>query len=164
MKHCKPYANWVWVKNRYPEWNPGKWKQRLQPVVSWWSNFDPYPICTTNNPNRGKLITSFGYHKQPVAYEIGQQVRTRRPHLTPAPMHAGTWASSNRAPAAWRRKKTSGPCDRKPAPVQASRRHAKPGLSSHRILKTSVSNSESHQHSESKITGSLLVPQAGSSC
>ena len=24
---------WVWVKNRYPKWNPGKWKQGLKPAV-----------------------------------------------------------------------------------------------------------------------------------
>ena len=31
---------WVWVKNRYPNWNPGKWKQRLKPVVPWWIDFE----------------------------------------------------------------------------------------------------------------------------
>ena len=30
------------VKNRYPKWHPGKWKQSLKPVVPWWFHFDPY--------------------------------------------------------------------------------------------------------------------------
>ena len=34
---------WLWIKNRYPKWHPGKWKQRLKFVVPWWFNFDPYP-------------------------------------------------------------------------------------------------------------------------
>ena len=38
--HC---CNWLWVKNRYPKWNPGKLKQRLKPAVPSWVNFDPYP-------------------------------------------------------------------------------------------------------------------------
>ena len=33
---------WLWVKNRYPKWNPGKRNQGLKPVP-WWLNFDPYP-------------------------------------------------------------------------------------------------------------------------
>ena len=24
---------WLWVKNRYPKWDPGKWKSRLKPAV-----------------------------------------------------------------------------------------------------------------------------------
>ena len=24
---------WLWVKNMYPKWNPGKWNQGLKPVV-----------------------------------------------------------------------------------------------------------------------------------
>ena len=35
---------WLWVKNRYPKWRLGKWKQILKPVVPWWFNFDPYPF------------------------------------------------------------------------------------------------------------------------
>lgn len=27
---------WVWVKKRYRNWNPGKWKKGLKSVVSWW--------------------------------------------------------------------------------------------------------------------------------
>ena len=34
---------WLWAKNRYPKWNPGKWKHGLKPAVPWWFNFDPYP-------------------------------------------------------------------------------------------------------------------------
>ena len=34
----------MWVKNRYPKWNPGKWKQRLKPAVPWSFSFDPYPL------------------------------------------------------------------------------------------------------------------------
>ena len=37
----------LWVKNRHPKWNPGKWKQGLKPAVPWWFRFDPYP----NTPN-----------------------------------------------------------------------------------------------------------------
>ena len=37
---------WLWVKNMYSKWNPGKWKHGLKPVVPWWFNFDSYP----NNP------------------------------------------------------------------------------------------------------------------
>ena len=33
---------WLCVKNRYPKWNPGKWKKRLKPVILWWFHFDPY--------------------------------------------------------------------------------------------------------------------------
>ena len=36
-------AMWLWVKNRYPKWNPGKWKHGLEPAVPWWFIFDPYP-------------------------------------------------------------------------------------------------------------------------
>ena len=34
---------WLWVQNRCPKWIPGKWNQGLQPAVSWWLSFDPYP-------------------------------------------------------------------------------------------------------------------------
>ena len=30
-------------QNRYPKWNPGRWKQGLKSAVFWWFNFDPYP-------------------------------------------------------------------------------------------------------------------------
>ena len=33
----------LWVKDRYPTWNPGKWNQRLKPAVPWWTNFNPHP-------------------------------------------------------------------------------------------------------------------------
>ena len=26
---------WLWVKNRYPKWNPGKWTHGLKPAVPW---------------------------------------------------------------------------------------------------------------------------------
>ena len=35
---------WQWVKNRYPKWSPGEWKGQNLWSISWWSNFDPYPI------------------------------------------------------------------------------------------------------------------------
>ena len=39
-------ATCLWVKNRYPKWNPGKWKRRLTSAVLLWFNFDPYPhVC-----------------------------------------------------------------------------------------------------------------------
>ena len=36
-------AIWLWVKNGYPKWNPGKWNQRLKHAVPWWCYFDSYP-------------------------------------------------------------------------------------------------------------------------
>ena len=36
-------GKWQWVKNRYPKWNPGKWKHGLKSAVPWWFNFDPCP-------------------------------------------------------------------------------------------------------------------------
>ena len=36
------FFRWLWVKNRYPKWNPGKWQNGPKPVP-WWFNFDPYP-------------------------------------------------------------------------------------------------------------------------
>ena len=33
---------WVWVKNRYPKWNSGKWKHQLHLRFFWWLSFDPY--------------------------------------------------------------------------------------------------------------------------
>ena len=36
-------TKWLWVKNRYPKWNPGTWNQRLKPAVCWWLYFDPHP-------------------------------------------------------------------------------------------------------------------------
>ena len=35
---------WLWVKNAYPKWNPGRWNQRLKPAVPWWLYFDQYPF------------------------------------------------------------------------------------------------------------------------
>ena len=37
---------WLWVKTRYPKWNPGKWKHGPKLAVFWWLNFDPYPFST----------------------------------------------------------------------------------------------------------------------
>ena len=44
-KRCKAICSqmWLWVKNMYPKWSPGKWNQGLKPAVPWWFNFDPYP-------------------------------------------------------------------------------------------------------------------------
>ena len=42
---------WLWVKNRYPVWNPCKWKSRLKPMVPWWSNSDPCPSTKGPNPS-----------------------------------------------------------------------------------------------------------------
>ena len=41
-KRCKQ-ARRMDVKNRYPKWNPGKWKHGLEPAVPWWFYFDPQP-------------------------------------------------------------------------------------------------------------------------
>ena len=54
---------WLWVKNKHPKWNPGKWKHGLQPAV-FWLNFDPYSfellryeyaIVTTDEPDSSDL-------------------------------------------------------------------------------------------------------------
>ena len=37
------FLDCVWVKNTYPQLNPGKWKQGRKSVVPGWLNFDPYP-------------------------------------------------------------------------------------------------------------------------
>ena len=37
--------SWLWVKNRFPKWNPGKWKHGLKPAVPCWFSFDPCPVC-----------------------------------------------------------------------------------------------------------------------
>ena len=29
---------WLWVKNRYPKWNPSNWKHGPKPAVPWWFN------------------------------------------------------------------------------------------------------------------------------
>ena len=34
----------LWVKNRYPKWNPGTWKHGPKPAVPWLLNFEPYPF------------------------------------------------------------------------------------------------------------------------
>ena len=39
----KEISIWLWVKNVYPTWNPGKWKHGPKPAVLWWFNCDPYP-------------------------------------------------------------------------------------------------------------------------
>ena len=39
----KPSAASGDIKNRYPKWNPSKWKHGPKPAVPWWLNFDPYP-------------------------------------------------------------------------------------------------------------------------
>ena len=47
-KSRQTMVKWVWVKNRYPEWNPSKWQQRLKPAVPWRFNIDPYPcVCAS---------------------------------------------------------------------------------------------------------------------
>ena len=35
-----PQLMWLWVKNRYPQWNPGKWKRRLTSAVPCQSDLD----------------------------------------------------------------------------------------------------------------------------
>ena len=39
LSHPKSIVKWLWVKNRYPKWNPSKWKQGPSPAVPWWFNF-----------------------------------------------------------------------------------------------------------------------------
>ena len=40
---------WLWVTNRYPTWNPGKWKPGLKSAVPWWFNFDSCPHSKMQN-------------------------------------------------------------------------------------------------------------------
>ena len=47
---------WLWVKNRCPKWNPGKWKHERKPAVPWWFNFDPFP---NNNGAVRRFTTIF---------------------------------------------------------------------------------------------------------
>ena len=42
-------ALWMWVKNRYPKWNPAKWIEG-KPAVPWWFYFGPYP-CVSRFPH-----------------------------------------------------------------------------------------------------------------
>ena len=37
---CIDRNNSLWVKNRYPKWNPSKWKHGSKLSVRWWFNFD----------------------------------------------------------------------------------------------------------------------------
>ena len=48
------------IKNRYPKWNPGKWKHGLKPGLPWWFNFDPYPylLQATSEQRRLCLVQS----------------------------------------------------------------------------------------------------------
>ena len=43
QRSCSISHTWLWVKNMYPKWNPGKWKHGLKPAVPWWCNFDADP-------------------------------------------------------------------------------------------------------------------------
>ena len=45
------FAKWLWVKNGYPFWIPGKWNQGLKPAQPLLFNFDPQP----NRPGRAWL-------------------------------------------------------------------------------------------------------------
>ena len=59
----------VLVKDRYPTWNPGKWKQSLKPVVvSWWSR----------SPLRG-LTIAFLVLEEFFCGEEANRHRLRRP-------------------------------------------------------------------------------------
>ena len=72
----KTESIWVWVKNRYTKWNPGKWTQRLKPAVPLWLHFDPYPYgCVLKiwlDPQNGRtgfsLLVCFQRQKQELLY------------------------------------------------------------------------------------------------
>ena len=49
---------WVRVKNRYPKWNPGKWKHGPKPAVPWWLNFDPYPFGRQLSPSSSPQLVA----------------------------------------------------------------------------------------------------------
>ena len=51
-------STWLWVKNRYPKWNPSKWKHGPKPAVPLWFNFDPYPhpASTTTKTVQGTRV------------------------------------------------------------------------------------------------------------
>ena len=53
-----PNTTRLWVKNRYPKWNPGKWKHGLKAAVPWWFNFDPYPHPQGNH---AKILKGWQY-------------------------------------------------------------------------------------------------------
>ena len=51
-----PFAIWLWVKHRYPTWNPGKWKHGLKSAVPCWFNFDPHPFGFLESTSRGQTV------------------------------------------------------------------------------------------------------------
>ena len=75
----------MWVKNRYPKWNPCKWKQGLKPAVPWTFNFDPYPyeqLLSVASPRNttgwplviysiAQLLTSLGVVKPQHRWNLG---------------------------------------------------------------------------------------------
>ena len=52
---------WLWVTNRYPKWNPGKWKHGPNSAVPCWFNFEPHPFGFPVK-FQGVYFLIFGYH------------------------------------------------------------------------------------------------------
>ena len=42
---------WLWVNNRGPKWNPGKWKSRPKPAQLWVLIFEPHTCAVSCGPN-----------------------------------------------------------------------------------------------------------------
>ena len=75
------FLSWLWVKNGYPKWNPGKWNQGLKPAVKWCFNFEPYPVGTPMCP------PVFGW-VQGQTHGNGPLWRPLRNHRGAAPRHS----------------------------------------------------------------------------
>ena len=66
-------ATWLWVKIRYPKWNPSKWK--LEPAGPWWFHFDPYPHGAELSPSLAKGPEAGATEMQLACYLGLQQAR-----------------------------------------------------------------------------------------
>ena len=55
LKDTRRTCFWLWAKNRYPKWIPGKWKHGLKPAVLCWFHFDPRPIWRREKMAPGAL-------------------------------------------------------------------------------------------------------------
>ena len=63
------------IKNRYPNWNPGKWKCRLTSAVPWWFNFDPDPF--SSGPPGSHPVASVAF----LALQLGAALSQRQLQL-----------------------------------------------------------------------------------
>ena len=82
---------WVWLKKRYPTWNPGKLKQQLKPAVPWSFNLDPThthiqstPTFTTKTGGRPHLSSNW----RPSVFSSSTLNCLRTPGMGSQPRHA----------------------------------------------------------------------------